>query len=84
MKQAIYNRIVSGVALWLFTSALLSAQTVLDYHEAVAEHPDWVQIPGALIRRGLGTGHCPAPGSPQRCVQDHCPWRGCARGRGDW
>jgi hypothetical protein len=51
MKQAIYNRIVSGVALWLFTSALLSAQTVLDYHEAVAEHPDWVQIPGALIRR---------------------------------
>jgi hypothetical protein len=51
MKQSIHNRILGSVAIFLsVTTGMLSAQTGKTYSQLKMEHPDWVQIPGELIR----------------------------------
>jgi len=50
-KSGINHRILSGGALLLFAaSGILSAQAPKSYSQLKAEHPDWIQVPGQLIR----------------------------------
>jgi len=49
--RTIHHRILLGIATFLFvTSGMLSAQAGQSYHQLIAAHPDWVQVPGELIR----------------------------------
>jgi len=48
--QMLLNRALLGLTTLLVASGMLNAQPKLTYSEAVASHPDWVQIPGELIR----------------------------------
>lgn len=42
---------LSSVACFLFgVSGMLHAQAVPTYSQVMQEHPDWVQVPGALVR----------------------------------
>ncbi len=51
MKRSIHNRILGSVAIFLsVTTGMVSAQTGKTYSQLKMEHPDWVQIPGELIR----------------------------------
>lgn len=51
MKHAVPPQILCSIALFLFaTSGMLSAQQPTTYSEAKLQHPDWVQVPGELIR----------------------------------
>jgi hypothetical protein len=49
--KGIYNRVVFGAATFLFVaSGIVGAQAEQTYNQIKNEHPDWVQIPGELIR----------------------------------
>jgi len=52
MKHAVRPRILCTIACFLFvTSGMLSAQQQkITYSQAKMAHPDWVQVPGELIR----------------------------------
>ncbi|HTR22985.1 MAG TPA: hypothetical protein VMI10_03310 [Terriglobales bacterium] len=49
MKNLV-NNVLSVLATFLVTSGMLNAQPSQTYSQAVAAHPDWVQVPGELIR----------------------------------
>jgi hypothetical protein len=49
--RTIHNCVLFGIATFLFiASGMVSAQPTQTYSQAVAAHPDWVQVPGELIR----------------------------------
>jgi len=51
MKHVVRPHILCSIACFLFvTSGMLSAQQNTTYSQAKMNHPDWVQVPGALIR----------------------------------
>jgi hypothetical protein len=51
MKRITGFQVLSSVACFLFiTSGILGAEQHTTYSQAVMEHPDWVQVPGELIR----------------------------------
>jgi len=51
MKHIVPPQVLSSITLFLFvTSGMLSAQQNQTYSQARLDHPDWVQVPGELIR----------------------------------
>lgn len=49
--QGIPNRVLFGIATLLFVaSGILGAQAEQTYSQLKRQHPDWVQVPGELIR----------------------------------
>jgi hypothetical protein len=51
MKYAIRTHVLCSIACFLVaTSGMLSAQQNSTYSQAKMDHPDWVQVPGELIR----------------------------------
>jgi hypothetical protein len=51
MKHVVPPQILSSIAVFLLaTSGMLSAQQNITYSQGRSEHPDWVQVPGELIR----------------------------------
>jgi hypothetical protein len=50
-NRTIHNRVFAGIAAFLFiTGGMASAQAGKTYRQLRAEHPGWVQVPGALAR----------------------------------
>jgi hypothetical protein len=48
-SRTIHNRVLAAMAAFLFvTSGIASAQAGKTYSQLKAEHPGWVQVPGAL------------------------------------
>src|SRR5579871_100695 len=51
MKHIVPPQVLSSITLFLFVaSGMLSAQQNQTYSQARLDHPDWVQVPGELIR----------------------------------
>jgi hypothetical protein len=51
VARNIQSRVLAGMATFLFvTSGIASAQAGKTYSQLKAEHPGWVQAPGALVR----------------------------------
>jgi len=51
VTRNIHNRVLAGMAAFLFiTSGIASAQAGKTYSQLKAEHPGWMQVPGALVR----------------------------------
>ena len=49
--RTLRSRVLFGIATFLFiTSGMLGAQEGQSYRQLTAAHPDWVQVPGELIR----------------------------------
>src|ERR1700733_9322953 len=51
MRDVVRPHILCGIACFLFvTGGMLNAQSGTTYSQARMDHPDWVQVPGELIR----------------------------------
>lgn len=49
-SQIIHKRVLFIAAMFLFASGILNAQQAKTHGQIVAAHPDWVQVPGEIIR----------------------------------
>lgn len=50
VSRIVHNRLLCGASILLFAGAMLNAQANSNTSAVAKQHPDWVQIPGQLIR----------------------------------